>query len=194
LNTADLAVEADLRMDEISYGQRRRLGLALALVDDPRILLLDDPTAGLNWSERRGFWQVVRRIRDAGTTLIVATRHADEAEELCDRVAVMDRGRVFICDTPHALVSSLNAEAVVSFSVEGQETPASLEPDLDLLRGVLSCDHEGAEIQVRTNDATATVAGLDVLASTRGVSFTELSVRSLDLGDVFVAYAGRRLG
>jgi ABC-2 type transport system ATP-binding protein len=192
LNMAALGVEADLRIDEVSYGQQRQLWFALALVGDPKILLLDDPTAGLNWGERRQFWRVVHSIRDARMTVIVATRHAEEARELCDRVALMDRGRVLVCDTPHALISSLDEEAVVSVGVEGCEDAARLEPNLNALRGVLSCDLNHAEIRLRTDDAEATVAGLDALASERGVSLTVLSVRSRGLEDAFVSYAGRR--
>ena len=192
LNMAALAVEADLRMDEISYGQQRRLWFALALVGDPKILLLDDPTAELDWRERREFWRVVHSIRDGRMTVIVATRHAEEAGELCDRVALMDRGRVLVCDTPHALISSLDEEAVVSVGVEGCEDVARLEPNLNLLPGVLSCDVDSVEIRLHTDDAEATVAGLYTLAFERGVSLTVLSIRSPGLEDAFVSYAGRR--
>jgi ABC-2 type transport system ATP-binding protein len=192
LNIAALAVEADLRLDQISYGQQRRLWFALALVGDPKILLLDDPTEELDWRERREFWRVVHSIRDARMTVIVATRHAEEAGELCDRVALMDRGTVLICDTPHALISSLDEEAVVSVRVEGCEDLVRLEPNLNLLHGALGCDVYGEKIRLRTDDAGATVAGLYTLASERGVSLAVLSVRSPDLEDAFVSYAGRR--
>jgi ABC-2 type transport system ATP-binding protein len=192
LNMAALAGEADLRIDEISYGQQRRLWFALALVGDPKILLLDDPTAELDWRERREFWRVVHSIRDGRMTVIVATRHAEEAGELCDRVALMDRGRVLVCDTPHALISSLDEEAVVSVGLEGCVDVVRLEPNLNLLHGVLSWDVDSEEISLRTDDAEATVAGLHTLASELGVSLTVPSIRSPGLEDAFVSYAGRR--
>jgi ABC-2 type transport system ATP-binding protein len=191
LNMAALAVEADLRMGEISYGQQRRLWFALALVGDPKILLLDDPTAELDWRERREFWRVVHSIRDGRMTVIVATRHAEEAVELCDRIALMDRGRILICDTPHALISSLDEEAVVSVGVEGCEDVARLEPNLNLLHGVLSCDVDSVEIKLRTAEPEATVAGLYALASDRRVSLTVLSINSPGLEDAFVSYADK---
>jgi ABC-2 type transport system ATP-binding protein len=192
LETVALAVVAAHRIGEITDGQRRRLWLALALVDDPRILLLDDPVAGLGSRERQEFRRVVRRIQEAGKTVIVTTRNVEEAAKLCDRIALIDRGRVLVCDNPRALINALGAEAVVSFRTQEHEDLASLEPKLDLLRGVLGREHEGLKIELHTNDAAATVAGVNALASERGVSFTGLSVRRPDLGDVFVAYAGRR--
>ena len=107
LGQVDLGDRAGQRQEKLSGGQRQRLSIAAALVNHPRVLFLDEPTTGLDPQARRNLWELVRRIRDAGTTVFLTTHYMDEAEVLCDRVAVMDSGRIIAMDAPRALIGAL---------------------------------------------------------------------------------------
>ena len=105
------------RINTLSGGQQQRLAIALALVNTPRIAFLDEPTTGLDPAARRTLWQTMRDIRDKNTTVVLTTHYMEEAEQLCDRIAIMDRGRVVACDTPRALIQQLGADATVRASM-----------------------------------------------------------------------------
>ena len=107
LAQVDLGDRAGQRQEKLSGGQRQRLSIAAALVNRPRVLFLDEPTTGLDPQARRNLWELVRKIRDAGTTVFLTTHYMDEAEVLCDRVAVMDAGRIIAMDAPGALIGAL---------------------------------------------------------------------------------------
>jgi len=112
---------------KLSGGQRQRLSLACALVNDPELLFLDEPTTGLDPQSRRQLWDLIDEFRDRGGTTLLTTHYMDEAERLCDRVAIMDHGRVIALGTPAELIASLGAEHVVEFSVAGTLDVASVE-------------------------------------------------------------------
>ena len=107
LRDVDLADRADQRQEKLSGGQRQRLSIATALVNTPRVLFLDEPTTGLDPQARRNLWELIRRIRAAGTTVFLTTHYLDEAEQLCDRVGIMDHGELIALDAPRALVGAL---------------------------------------------------------------------------------------
>ncbi|HET7700600.1 MAG TPA: ABC transporter ATP-binding protein [Candidatus Limnocylindria bacterium] len=107
LAAVDLADKAGQRQEKLSGGQRQRLSIATALVNRPRVLFLDEPTTGLDPQARRNLWELVRKIRADGTTVFLTTHYMDEAEVLCDRVAVMDHGRIVSMDAPQALIAGL---------------------------------------------------------------------------------------
>src|SRR5215212_2006096 len=125
------------RTNTLSGGQQQRLAIALALVNTPRIAFLDEPTTGLDPAARRTRWQTLRAIRDKETTGVLTTHYMEEAEQLCDRIAIMDRGRVVACGTPRALIQQLGADATVRASfLQGAMT----RDDLQRLEGVLSAE------------------------------------------------------
>ena len=107
LREVDLADKAGALNETLSGGQRQRLSIAAALVNEPVVLFLDEPTTGLDPQARRHLWELARRIRDRGTTVLLTTHYMDEAEVLCDRVAIMDRGKILRLDTPRALIGAL---------------------------------------------------------------------------------------
>ena len=107
LAEVDLSEKARARNETLSGGQRQRLSIAAALVNEPRVLFLDEPTTGLDPQARRHLWELVRRIRDRGTTVFLTTHYLDEAETLCDRVAILDRGKIVALDSPRALIGGL---------------------------------------------------------------------------------------
>ncbi len=192
LGAVSLAEKAKSRVKDLSGGQQQRLSLALTLVNDPKIVFLDEPTTGLDPRARRNLWGLVRRIRSEDKTVVLTTHYMEEAEELCDRVAIMDRGRVLISDTPLALVRSLNMDATILASVE-TESGEHLDADFDLLAGVTGKERNGKDLLLRTEDAQATIIGLMKLAAERGMRLRNLSVRSANLEDVFITYTGRGL-
>jgi ABC-2 type transport system ATP-binding protein len=192
LDVVSLTEKTKSRVEDLSGGQQQRLSLALALVNDPKIVFLDEPTTGLDPQTRRNLWGLVRHIRSKDRTVVLTTHNMEDAEELCDRVAIMDRGRLLICDSPMALVRSLNMDATILASVD--TAPGEhLDADLGLLPGVTGKQPNGEELLLWTEDAQATTTALLRLAAERGMQLKNLTVRSANLEDVFTSYTGRRL-
>ncbi len=192
LDVVSLTEKTNSRVGDLSRGQQQRLSLALALVNDPKIVFLDEPTAGLDPQARRHLWSLVRDIRSEDKTVVLTTHYVEEAEELCDRVAIMDRGRILICDSPLALVRSLNMDATILASVE-TDPGEHLDADLGLLPGVTGKERNGEELLLWTEDAQATTTALLRLAAKRGLHLENLSVQNVNLEDVFISYTGRGL-
>ncbi len=185
-----LEEKANARVNELSGGQQQRLSIALALVNDPRVVFLDEPTTGLDPQARRNLWDVIRGIRASGKTIVLTTHYMEEAETLCDRVAVMDHGRIIACDTPRNLIDALDTTATIRARLGGGHMSH------DLLRGlpaVTSAEVEDGQIVVHTEDVQATMAALLDLASARGLRLDNLATESATLEDVFLHYTGRRL-
>jgi ABC-2 type transport system ATP-binding protein len=109
LKDVELAEKQHSMVNELSGGQKQRFSIAAALVNSPLVLFLDEPTTGLDPQARRHLWGIIKRIRDEGTTVVITTHYMDEAEELCDRVAIMDQGKIVTLDTPHTLIDRLVA-------------------------------------------------------------------------------------
>ena len=126
LERVGLADKAEAFVDELSGGQAQRLSIALALVNDPVVTFLDEPTTGLDPRARRALWDVIGEINRDGTTVVLTTHYMEEAERLCDRVAVMDRGHIMALDVPRALITQLGAEATVRFDLSDHVPAAEL--------------------------------------------------------------------
>jgi ABC-2 type transport system ATP-binding protein len=181
------------RINTLSGGQQQRLAIALALVNTPRIAFLDEPTTGLDPAARRTLWQTIRDIRDKETTVVLTTHYMEEAEQLCDRIAIMDRGRVVACDTPRALIQQLGADATVRASVQGGSIACD---DLQGLEGVVAAelrDRDGHEtLELRTTDAQATLIALLDLAQRQHATLSGLSTMQASLEDVFLTRTGHQ--
>jgi ABC-2 type transport system ATP-binding protein len=181
------------RINTLSGGQQQRLAISLALVNTPRIAFLDEPTTGLDPAARRTLWQTIRDIRDKETTVVLTTHYMEEAEQLCDRIAIMDHGRVVACDTPRALIQQLGADATIRASVqEGSIT----RDELQRLEGVVAAElraRDGREsLELRTTDAQATLIALLHLAQRQHVTLSGLSTFQASLEDVFLARTGHQ--
>ncbi len=180
------------RVGGLSGGQKQRLAMACALVGDPDLLFLDEPTTGLDPQARRQLWDLIERFKTEGRTIILTTHYMDEAERLSDRVAIMDHGKVIALGTPRELISLIGAEHMVAFAVDGGAVTlnlASLE-NLDGVR-VARCENGGYELQVR--ELHRAVAALFEETARRGIVVTELRTHSATLEDVFVLLTGRHL-
>jgi ABC-2 type transport system ATP-binding protein len=186
-----LEEKARSRVGALSGGQKQRLALACALVGDPQLLFLDEPTTGLDPQARRQLWELIGELRAGGRTIVLTTHYMEEAERLCDRVAIVDHGRAIAEGTPRELVQSLGADHVVEFALGDGVVLAP-----EVLAGV-----QGVQGVRRDQDTWAlTVAELHlavpaILAELdrRGATLAELRTHSATLDDVFVSLTGRRL-
>ena len=176
---------------KLSGGQKQRLALACALVGQPDLLFLDEPTTGLDPQSRRQLWDLLTRYRAQGGTILLTTHYMDEAEMLCDRVAVVDRGRVIALDTPRALISALGAEHVVEFAVADGATLD--QAALAALPGVGEARLEDGAWSLATSEVHLAVPALLAHLAARDAALSHLTTHSATLEDVFVALTGRHL-
>lgn len=193
-----LEEKLDARVGKLSGGQKQRLAVACALIGDPKLLFMDEPTTGLDPQSRRQLWDIIRRFKDSGRTVLLTTHYMDEAERLCDRVAVVDHGKVIALGSPRELISSLGGEHVVDFSLmalngSGEIQPSSLVSDLDNLPAVRSVRVESGVYSLSvTEPHIAIPALLDRLRSLNR-ELSDLTTRHASLEDVFVTLTGRHL-
>ncbi len=180
------------RFGKLSGGQKQRLAVACALVGQPDLLFLDEPTTGLDPQSRRQLWAVLGRFKAAGGTILLTTHYMDEAETLCDRVAVVDRGRVIALGAPRELIASLGAGHVVECAFEAQDAPIT-EDALGTLPGVRHVGAEDGLWRMTTAHVHLTVPALLAAAEERRHRLTHLSTHSATLEDVFVSLTGRHL-
>ncbi len=181
LELVGLTDKAGTREDRLSGGQRQRLSIACALVHDPLLVFFDEPTAALDPQARRNLWDILREVQARGTTIVYTTHYLDEAEILCDRVAIMDAGRVHALDTPAALVRGLHADTRVALP------PGALsESEARALPGADRVQLGDTEIVLTTRHPAVLVTALAERDRLDGVS-----VRTATLEDVFLNLTGR---
>ncbi|HEU4759448.1 MAG TPA: ABC transporter ATP-binding protein [Dehalococcoidia bacterium] len=173
----------------LSGGQRQRLSVAVALVNDPELVFLDEPTTGLDPQARHGLWDLVNEMKRDGKTVILTTHYMEEAEALCDRVAIMDHGRIIALDAPRELVRSLAFDSTVECSFQGT-MPSERLASLPAVRELRS---ENGGYLLFTTDVSATLAGLMALTDEAGQRAQSVHVRTATLEDVFISLTGRRL-
>lgn len=191
LDTVELTSKRDAWVSKLSGGQKQRLSVACALAGAPELLFLDEPTTGLDPQSRRQLWAVLGRFREQGGTILITTHYMDEAHALCDRVGIMDQGKLIALGTPRELVASLGAEHVVEFALgEG----ASIDDGvLAALPGVRDVRRDDAHLHLSTSELHHTVPALLDLLRTRNASLSQLGTHSATLEDVFVTLTGRQL-
>jgi ABC-2 type transport system ATP-binding protein len=189
IRTVALEEKRDARVGKLSGGQRQRLAVACALVGQPDLLFLDEPTTGLDPQARLKLWGIVEAFRAGGGTVLLTTHYMEEATRLCDRVAIMDRGRVIALGTPAELIESLGAEQIVDFGVR---SPLDAAP-LAKLTGVRTVrEREGGYSLTVSNIAAALPALLGELQR-QNVELEALTTHQATLEDVFVHLTGRML-
>ncbi|MDR7555590.1 MAG: ABC transporter ATP-binding protein [Armatimonadota bacterium] len=175
----------------LSGGQRQRLAIAVALVHDPPVLFLDEPTTGLDPQARRTLWDVIEGLRREGRTVILTTHYMEEAQRLCDRVAIMDHGRIVALDTPRALIRAHAPAATVALAGADEETTE--EAALGALPAVRQVERADGEVRLATTDPVETVQAVLALLRTGTLRFTQLRVEEATLEDVFLHLTGRSL-
>jgi ABC-2 type transport system ATP-binding protein len=186
---AQLTEKRDARVGGLSGGQKQRLALGCALVGDPEFLFLDEPTTGLDPQARRQLWDLIEQFKAAGRTILLTTHYMDEAERLCDRVAIMDHGKVIALGTPRELIASIGVEHIVEFSAAGTLDETALSG----MEGVRSVHTENGSVLMQVNALHLAVPALLGELGRQGMALTELRTHSATLEDVFVALTGRHL-
>jgi ABC-2 type transport system ATP-binding protein len=191
LKDLGLADKRNSAFRKLSGGQKQRLFIALALLHDPELVFLDELTTGLDPHARRVIWDLVREVCQKGKTIFLTTHYMEEAENLCDRVAIMDRGKIVALDTPANLIQGLEISERVSFKSENERTSAVVE----LLPGVKKVERQGDLLIVygRSNGSGPIVTAIVNALTAEGISFRDLRTEQPDLEDVFLALTGRQL-
>jgi len=191
LAVVELQEKASARVVTLSGGQKQRLSLACALVGDPELLFLDEPTTGLDPQSRRKAWEIVEGLKARGRTVLLTTHYMEEAARLCDRVAIVDRGRMIALGTPRELVASLGAEHVVEFAVEqGQILEEAALATLPSVEGVA---REDGTWHLTVREVHRAVPALLAALAAHGAEPTHLTTHHATLEDVFVSLTGRSL-
>jgi ABC-2 type transport system ATP-binding protein len=180
------------RVGTLSGGQKQRLALACALVGAPDLLFLDEPTTGLDPQARRQLWDFIEHFKLMGRTIVLTTHYMEEAERLCDRVAIMDQGKVIALGTPRELIASIGAEHMVEF-IAGPGSAVLDVSGLSKIEGVRDVRAGDGSVQVQVTELHRAVPALLQELSRQGVTLSELRTHSASLEDVFVALTGRHL-
>ena len=189
LSALALDEKRDARVGKLSGGQKQRLAVACALVGDPELLFLDEPTTGLDPQSRLQLWQQVTAFREQGGTVLLTTHYMDEAERLCDRIAIVDHGQVIALGTPVELIRSLQAADVVELLSE----PMLSEEELRRLPGVSDIHRRGPNWALAVHSVTESVPPLLAAVEKAGARLTHLSTHRATLEDLFVSLTGREL-
>jgi ABC-2 type transport system ATP-binding protein len=189
LEDLELTEKRNARTKTLSGGQQQRLSVALALVNDPEVVFLDEPTTGLDPAARLGLWSVIRRMQGEGRTILMTTHYMEEAEALCDRLAIMDHGRILDSGTVDELIGRRFHERSVRFNRAG----APDEEKLNALPAVSRVGYEEDEVVLHTGDVPATIAGLLELTARARTEPANLMIRRASLEDVFLDLTGRAL-
>jgi ABC-2 type transport system ATP-binding protein len=185
----DLDEKRNTRTKDLSGGQRQRLAVALSLVNDPELVFLDEPTTGMDPAARRSLWDIVTGLKDAGKTILLTTHYLEEAEILCDRLAIMDHGKILEAGTVTQLVDSRFKERAVRFDrVDGFD-----DARLAAMPGVTSVKHDDDAIVLYTRDVPATIGAVLDTTEALGVEVANLAVKRATLEDVFLELTGRAL-
>jgi len=185
----DLGERRNAQTRQLSGGQRQRLAVALALVNDPEVVFLDEPTTGLDPAARRALWTLVEQLRDRGTTVLLTTHYMEEAEALCDQVAIMDHGHILDMGTVAELVSRRFHEKAVQFDrIDGLG-----DDRLTTIAAVTSVRHDDGEVLLYSRDVPATIQDLLAVTDAMGAEPQNLTIRRATLEDVFLELTGRAM-
>ena len=189
IGMVQLEDKRDSRVGGLSGGQKQRLAVACALAGNPDLLFLDEPTTGLDPQARRQLWDLVESLKCSGRTVILTTHYMDEAERLCDRIAIMDHGKIIATGTPQELIRSIGVEHLVEFRLD---QPIS-QSDLQQLEGVRSVTNDNGRYCLMVAELHRSVPALFKYLSERNLPLTDLQTHSATLEDVFVSLTGRQL-
>jgi ABC-2 type transport system ATP-binding protein len=191
IDAVQLGEKRNGRVGQLSGGQKQRLALALALVSDPELFFLDEPTTGLDPQSRRQIWELIENFQTRGRTVLITTHYMEEAERLCDRVAIVDHGKVIALGTPRDLIASLGAQYVVEFGLaNGTEVAADA---LERLPGVVGVRREEERWRLQVAELHTVMPALLGMLDGRGAPLSQLSTHAPTLEDVFVSLTGRHL-
>jgi ABC-2 type transport system ATP-binding protein len=187
LRQVGLSTKSAVAPDHLSGGQKQRLALALALVNRPEIVFLDEPTTGLDPQSRRALWALIRELRRQGKTVVLTTHYMEEAESLCDRVGIIDQGRLVALDTPPALISRLAGVSSITTSAFLPEGAFHGLPQ------IVGLEREGALLRLQTREVAPTLRTILELCDQHEVKLNDLHITQPNLEDVFLSLTGHAI-
>ena len=193
LEDLELTEKADAWVGKLSGGQKQRLAVATALVGNPRILFLDEPTTGLDPQSRRQLWDIIRAFQKKGGTVLLTTHYMDEAERLCDQLAIVDHGQIIAEGTPPDLIDRLGGQHVVEFQVSDDKNGPDNVDGWHSLPSVESVRRDDSTICLSVREPHLTIPALLDAVTKSGHRLEHLSTRQASLEDVFVKLTGRHL-
>lgn len=188
IHVVNLEEKRDTRCKNLSGGQQQRLSVALALVNDPDLIFLDEPTTGMDPQARRQLWDVIRGLKARGKTVLMTTHYMEEAQELCDRIAIVDHGKILEMDTPNALIHKFFTDVAIEFE-DGQTNAAIYQG----MPGVTGAAVTEGKVTLHSNDVPQTMGALLDRERAGAGNFRDLNVRNATLEDVFLQLTGRAL-
>ncbi len=191
LGRLGLADRAQATVDQLSGGQQQRLMIARALVHEPRVIFLDEPTVGLDPQARLALWDILRALHAEGRTIVMTTHYMEEAEQLCARVAIVDRGKLLACDAPAALQRQAPGGTLVELTLDGEAAPA--REAARAVAGVLNVEVDGAHLRVYHPNGGEAVARLIGAAQGAGRQVTNIRLVPPNLETLFLSLTGRKL-
>jgi ABC-2 type transport system ATP-binding protein len=186
-----LTEKADSWVGKLSGGQKQRLAVATALVANPKLLFLDEPTTGLDPQSRRQLWDIIRDFQKRGGTVLLTTHYMDEAEKLCDRLSIIDHGRVIASGSPASLIETNCGQQMIEFATNNHKTASA--DRWRSLPGVESVYHDDGLTVLRASEPHQTIPALLAAISQAGMQLEHLTTRQASLEDVFVQLTGRHL-
>jgi len=198
IKTAQLEEKRNSRVGGLSGGQKQRLAMACALVGNPEMLFLDEPTTGLDPQARRHLWDLVDELKRGGRTIILTTHYMDEAERLCDRVGIMDHGKIIALGTPSELIASIGGEHIVEFSTASARTDTTTPHEIDVapmlsIPGIQSHRVDAGLHQLSVSHLHTAVPAIFAELTAQDLELSEFRTHSATLEDVFVGLTGRNL-
>jgi ABC-2 type transport system ATP-binding protein len=191
IRRVSLEDKANTHVVKLSGGQKQRLAVACAIVGEPQLLFLDEPTTGLDPQSRRQLWEIIREFGASGRTVMLTTHYMDEAERLCDRVAVVDQGKVIALGTPKELIAQLGGEHLIEFSLANGASLA--ESELSRLPSARSARRSAESYVLSVEQPHVALPALLAFLHTNGQTLAHLTTRHATLEDVFVSLTGRQL-
>ena len=189
IEMVSLQESRNVLVKNLSGGQQQRLSVALAFINDPDIVFLDEPTTGLDPQARRSLWEVIERFRVTGKTIFLTTHYMEEAERLCDRVAVMDHGKIIALGTPQRMIDEHFKESAIQFRISDHPDHEAMSS----LAGVTNIAEEEDEIILYTENISATIPALLNFSASKSTELSDLSIRQATLEDVFLKLTGKRI-
>jgi ABC-2 type transport system ATP-binding protein len=193
LEDLQLGEKTDAFVGKLSGGQRQRLAVATALVGNPKILFLDEPTTGLDPQSRRQLWDIIRNFQRGGGTVLLTTHYMDEAERLCDRLAIVDHGQVIAEGTPSELIERLGGHHVVEFEASSHSGDGTAVDTWRALPSVELVRHDNGLVCLTVREPHLTIPALLEAVGKQGSQLLHLTTRQASLEDVFVNLTGRHL-
>jgi len=192
LEMINLTEHRGKRVKSLSGGQRQRLAIGLAMINDPRVIFLDEPTTGLDPQARRNIWDIIMKLKALGTTIIMTTHYMEEAEKLSDRVCIVDQGRIVSLDTPEALIGRLRQEREIRLSFhDGEDAARQTGEAIRSQADVTRMEREGANLTLWSIQPEQSLYELFGFTRERGFRVEQVSIREMSLEDVFIAFTGK---